>query len=437
MVEQFLRTGMRTTDVIVTGLFSPAAVAAVGLADLYARLPLRIGLGLGSGVIALSSQDTGSGATANRDETITQAILLGIVAGIPFMIFGLFFGHFAIEILGAESEVVRMGGIYLAIIFATSPARHVALIAARAIQGTGDTRTPMYVNLVSNGMNIALTVLLGLGIGPAPELHIIGVGIATAVGNIFTAVALLIAIWRPWTPASFARPKQWTIMKQLMVISAPRIVEGIATFILDFPFNAILLIFGTEVNAAYQIGRRVYQQLTSPLSRGYRTGTTIIVGQSLGGGDPAAARFNGWAATGLGILTVGGLGLVVFVLSDPFVRLFTADPETAQFAIEFARTYALIAPLTVSYIILAGALTAGSDTKTPFIARTSGMFLGMVAVPYLFGLQLEWGIPVLYAGIGIYYLWATIYVFIGFYRGRWVELTETMMAKRGSVNTED
>jgi len=40
MVEQVSRTLMRTTDVLVTALFSPLAVAAVGLADLYARLPL-------------------------------------------------------------------------------------------------------------------------------------------------------------------------------------------------------------------------------------------------------------------------------------------------------------------------------------------------------------------------------------------------------------
>ena len=144
MVEHVLRTLMRTTDVAVTGLFSPAAIAAVGLADLYARLPLRIGLGLGSGVIALSSQDTGAGATANRDEAITQALLIGVVSGIPFVAFGFLLGQWAIALLGAEREVARMGGIYLAIIFATTPARHVGLVAARAIQGAGDTRTPMY-----------------------------------------------------------------------------------------------------------------------------------------------------------------------------------------------------------------------------------------------------------------------------------------------------
>ncbi|WP_436343044.1 MATE family efflux transporter [Natronorubrum sp. FCH18a] len=437
MVEQFLRTLMRTTDIIVTGLFSPAAVAAVGLADLYARLPLRIGLGLGSGVIALSSQDTGSGATANRDEAITQAILLGAAAGLPFVLFGFLFGQRAIDVLGAESEVARMGGLYLAIIFATSPARHVALVAARSIQGAGDTRTPMYVNVVSNGLNIVGTLALGLGLGPAPRLHIIGVGIATAFGNVFSALVLVAAVWRSRTPAGFVRPRQWTITRQLLAISAPRIAEGLATTIIEFPFNSILLFFGTEVNAAYQIGRRVYQQLTGPLSRGYRTGTSIIVGQTLGDGDPAGARYNGWAAAALGVVTIGSLGAILFAAAEPLVALFTDDPETLFYASGFARAYALAAPVTALYIVLAGALTSGSDTQTPFIARVSGMFVGMLGVSAVGGIYLGYGVPAIYASIVVYYVWATTYVAVGFYRGGWIERTRTMMDERGSTPGED
>nr|WP_306056509.1 MATE family efflux transporter [Natronococcus sp. AD5] len=437
MAEQFLRTLMRTTDVAVTGLFSPAAVAAVGLADLYARLPLRIGLGLGSGVIALSSQDTGSGATGNRDEAIAQAVLIGALAGIPFVLFGFLLGQWAIRILGAEAEVARTGGIYLAIIFATSPARHVAIIAARSIQGGGDTRTPMYVNGVSNALNIVGTVILGLGLGPAPELHIVGVGVATAFGNVFSALALVGVIHSSWTPAGFARPARLTITRQLLAISAPRIVEGMVTFALEFPFNSILLLFGTEVNAAYQIGRRVHQQLTAPLSRGYRTGTSIVVGQSLGDGDPARARYDGWAAAALGLVTVGSLGVVLFVRAEWLVALFTDDPGTLSYAAGFAKAYAAAAPVTVLYVVLAGALTSGSDTMTPLVARVTGMFFGMLGISYVVGIRLGYGVPAIYASIVVYYLWATAYVAVGFYRGGWIERTRSMMDERGSTTAED
>jgi len=180
MAEQTLRTLMRTVDVVVTAAISPAAVVAVGLADLYARFPLRVGLGLGGGAISLSSQDTGRGATVTRDEAITQAILLGALAGLPFAAFGLLFGPAAIRLLGADPTVVDLGGTYLAVVLLTAPARHIALIAARSLQGTGDTRTPMYVNAVANVGNIVGSFGLGLGYFGLPELGVLGVGAATA-----------------------------------------------------------------------------------------------------------------------------------------------------------------------------------------------------------------------------------------------------------------
>ena len=59
MAEQFFNTLMRTVDIFITGLFSPAAIAAIGIADVYAQLSMRVGHGLGGGAISLSSQDTG------------------------------------------------------------------------------------------------------------------------------------------------------------------------------------------------------------------------------------------------------------------------------------------------------------------------------------------------------------------------------------------
>ncbi|USZ69660.1 MATE family efflux transporter [Halorussus salilacus] len=433
MAEQVLRTLMRTTDIVVTGLFSPAAVAAIGLADLYARLPLRIGLGLGGGAIALSSQDTGSDATANRDEAVTQAILVGALSGIPFVLFGFLAGETAISILGAPSNVAEMGGTYLAVIFATAPARHVALVGARSLQGTGDTRTPMYVNVVSNLLNIGGTVALGLGVGPFPRWEIVGVGVATAFGNLFTAVALVAAIRWGLTEASFARPSDLTIARQLLTVSAPRIAEGLVATVAEFPFNSILLAFGTDVNAAYQIGRRMYQQVTGPLSRGYSVASSVVVGQALGEGDPDRARFEGWATGALALLTVGAIGVVLFFGADWFVEFFTDDAATLDYAADFARVYGLSAPFLALFVVLSGSLQGGSDTTTPFVARTTGMFGLLVGFSWVVGVHLDYGVVGVYAGIFLYYVWALAVVAAGFRWGGWADRAAKMMEERGSV----
>nr|WP_267161763.1 MATE family efflux transporter [Halovenus salina] len=439
MVEQVSRTLMRTIDIFVTALFSPLAVAAIGLADLYARFPLRIGLGLGAGAIALSSQDTGSDATANRDEAVTQALLIGFLTGIPFAVFGVTLGEEAIAILGIWAEqdqmadVADLGGTYLAIVFLTAPARHVALIGARALQGTGDTRTPMYVNLTSNGLNIVFSLVLGLGLFGAPRLEIVGVGIATAFGNIFTASAFVLAIATDWTPADFTYPRRLVIAKQLFVVSAPKVAEGMVATAVEFPFNALLLSFGAEVNAGYQIGRRVYQQVTSPLGRGLNTGASIVVGQALGEGNPAEARYNGWATAALGLVSVGTIGLLLAVFAEPLAGLFTDDPETLPTAVGFTVSYGLAAPATVLYITLSGSLQGGSDTTTPFIARTVGLLAFYLGFSYLTSVVLGWGVVGIYAGIVLYYVSALVIVIAGFQYGDWARRATDMMEDRGSL----
>ena len=430
MAEQTLRTLMRTVDVAVTAAISPAAVVAVGLADLYARFPLRVGLGLGGGAISLSSQDTGRGAAATRDEAVTQAVALGALLGLPFAAFGLLFGADAIRLLGADPEVVALGGTYLAVVLATAPARHVALIAARSLQGTGDTRTPMYVNAVANVGNIVGSAGLGLGYFGFPELGVLGVGLATAAANVFTAVSLTGAIASGATEAGFARPQSAVITKQLFVVSAPKVAEGLSSALAEFPFNAVLLTFGTNVNAAFQVGRRAYQQVTGPLSRGYSVAANVVVGQALGEGDPEGARYNGWAVTALGLVTVGAVGLLLAAYARPLVSLLDDTPETLRYAVPFAQVYGLSAPFLVSFTALSGALQGASETRIPLLARATGMFGFLVGFAYVAGVALGWGVSAAYWAIALSNAWMALVVAAGFHYSGWASRAAGMMAER-------
>ncbi|WP_293032923.1 MATE family efflux transporter [Natronococcus sp.] len=440
MAEQVLRTLMRTTDLIIAGLFSPAAVAAVGLADIYARFPLRFGIGIGDGAIALSSQDTSADATANRDEAVSQALLLGLLGGIPFILFGLLLNEYAISVLGALTDegamdaVVEYGSVYLMVIMISAPAIHVNFIAARSIQGTGDTKTPMYVNGVVNALNILATIGLAFGLGPLPELGVIGIAVATAAADTLGATAFLAVLATPRSGIQYVVPRQLVITKQLILISWPRIAEGVTEMFAEFPFNAILLAFGTEVNAAYHIGRRMYQQIASPLARGYGVAANIMVGQSLGQGEGATAYYNGLAATALSTLTVGGLCALLFSFAEEFVLVFTRDPTTVGYAVGFAQAYAVTALLIAAYITLAGSLRGGSETVVPFVSRVIGTFVFLLGFTYVVGVELGYGVVAAYLAIVLDFAFRVAYLGVVFYRRRWVERGTSMMRERGSFS---
>lgn len=430
MVEQTSRTLMRTTDVFITALFSPAAVVAIGLAELYSQFSLRIGLGLGSASIALSSQETGQEETANRDEATTQALLLGGLLGVPIAAIGVLFSEQLIALFGPAPEVVTLGGAYLAIILATAPARHLSLIGTNVLQGMGDTKTPMYINLSMNVLNIAGSFILGLGLFGAPELRVIGVGISTAAANIGGALLILIVIGGPWMSGGLRRPSNPVVSRQLIAVAAPKTFEGFAQTLVRFPFNSLLLLFGTEVNAGYQIANRIYQQLTAPLSRAYRTTASITVGQALGRGDFETARFEGWAIVSLGTITVGALGIALVVIAGPLARLFTTDPTTVAQSVGFIRAYGIAAIPYVIFISLSGALQGAGETRVPLLARLVGLVVFFLGFSYIISVIFSYGVAGVYLGIVLSYICMALIVVWWFVRGDWVERATGMIEKR-------
>jgi putative MATE family efflux protein len=454
MAEQTTRTLMRTVDIVVTAALSPAAVVAIGLADLFARFPLRIGLGLGGAAIALSSQDTGSGADANRDEAVTQALLVAFLVGVPFVLAGVLFGEAAVGLFPASDDAVRLGGTYLAVVFATAPARLVALVAARSLQGLGDTRTPMYVNVAANVVNVALSVGLGFGLLGLPRLEVFGVGLATSAANALSASLLVAAVYRTGSPVTFARPTDATIGAQLVRVSLPRVAEGFAAELAEFPFNALLLSLGDVAggtpaarqaspgdvaNAGFQIGRRVYQQVTGPLVRGYNTAASILVGQALGRGDPATARYEGWATAALALGTVGVVGLLLAVFADSVVAVlgFGGSGEALTYAAEFAVVYGLSAPLLALFVTLSGALQGAGATRIPFVARLTGMFGFFVGLSYVAVEFLGTGLPGVYVGVFVAYAWMGVFVFVAFRYADWAGTAAGLLRERGSIEGDD
>ena len=237
---------------------------------------------------------------------------------------------------------------------------------------------------------------------------------------------------RPWTDAGFTRTRDPTIARQLVRVSAPRVAEGFGAEAAEFPFNALLLGIGEAVNAGFQIGRRMYQQVTGPLSRGYNVAASVLVGQALGAGNPDEARFNGWAVAGLGVLTVGGIGLALVAFAPRIVTRFTADPATAGYAIDFSRVYGVAGGALVCFSALSGSLQGASETRIPLIARVSGMFGLFVGASWLLSRTLGFGPAGAYVGVALAYGWMAVVVAVGFRYSGWAPRAAEMMAARGS-----
>lgn len=433
MGEKVLRSLMRTTDVFVAASISPAAAAAVGIGDSFNRIVNRVGNSLGDATIALSSQDTGVEALGNRDEAISQSLMMSFALGFVFVVFGLLFSFTAIELMGAETAVIRLGGQYLTIIMIIAPLYQVNRVAVRAIQGTGDTQTPMYIRGGTNILNIVGTVVLAYGLGPFPQLSVVGIGLATALGEGVTTLLFLALIYGPWTDLNLVRPSDLIVTKQLVTVSVPKAAEGGVIAIAEIPFNSLLLSFGTEVNAAYHIANRIYRQLLNPARSGLSVAANILVGQSLGT-DAEQAYFNGLATIGLSVLIIGVLSGILYGGAGIIVGIFTRSPVTAPPAIRFTQAFAIAGVFHAVAGGFKGALRGGSETRSPFVALLFGTFVFLLGVSYVGGIYLGLGVIAISLGIVLDFIWRAGFLGIVYYRRNWIDFGTNLMEGRDSID---
>lgn len=424
---------MRTTDIIIAGLFGPAAIAALGLANLYTQIALWIGIGIGTSALALSSQDTGSGADENRDEAVTQALIIGVIIGVPIAILGVLFREEAILIFGAPADVVALGAAYLAIVIATAPVRHMVIIGEKALQGSGDTLTPMIIRGGTNLLNIIGTLVLALGIGPAPRLEIVGIAIATAGANILGAIAVLLVFVTSWSNIGLVVPKNLTIGKQIVRISIPRSVEGLSITAASFPLNTILVAFSVEVYAAYEVGRTVFQQVVGPFARSFGVVGSILTGQAIGNQKPKDARFSVYALSLFSLLTITVLAGIMIGIPEQLAVLFSDDPETGTTAVAFIIAFAISAPFESLFRIYSGALQGAGETTKPFIAELTGVFGFLLGITYIGGVLLDGGVVYAYIGVVTYSVWRFGIIYVWYNQTTWIESALDDLKERGSI----
>lgn len=68
-----------------------------------------------------------------------------------------------------------------------------ALVGALAIQETGDARSPLLITVLANVLNSLGSVTLAFGVGPFPELSIVGIAVASTASDLVAVYLEIVA----------------------------------------------------------------------------------------------------------------------------------------------------------------------------------------------------------------------------------------------------
>lgn len=213
----FVKAPNRTlVKLAVPVLFSLVAEPLTGLADtaFVARLPgAEPVAALGVGTVAFSSifwafnflgvgtqtevaKGEGGGNHSYAAKIASLAAVLAACIGLFFMFAAMPFLDSIAGALGAYGAVNDLACEYMFYRLLGAPAVLVSLACFGALRGVQDMRTPLYVAVGINLINLLLDWLLIFGVGPLPAMGVAGAAIASTVSQYIGATWCLLVVSR-------------------------------------------------------------------------------------------------------------------------------------------------------------------------------------------------------------------------------------------------
>ena len=382
MIEQVLASLMGTVDTMMVSNAGQVAMAAVSLVDTVNVLIIYVFSALATGGAIVCAQYLGRKELKEANDTARQLILaVGAISIATMLVFVLLREPLLKLIFGqVEAQVMEDAKVYLLITALSYPCIALYNAGAALFRVDGNSRLPMTISMISNGINIVGNAILifGFGMGAA------GAAIATLASRAFCMVMVLGALRQPKQNIVVRdyrriRPQP----KRILNILAIGIPSGIENGMFQFGKLAIqstVSMLGTTAIAA-QAMTAVMESFASHAQVGIELGLMTIVGQCMGAGRVDEAKRYIRKLTGYSeIATIIACALAA-LLARPVAVIANMEPAAADLMCTMVYAFCIVKPLvwTLSFTPAYGFRAAG-DVRFSMIVSTITMWSCRVVV---------------------------------------------------------
>lgn len=304
------------------------------------RLMVAVGIGTGVGTNALLARTLGQGNAKKAAKVAGNSLFLGAIIYVVCLLFGIFGVKSYIASQTLESEVISMGTSYLRICCMISFGIIFFSLFEKLLQATGRSQYSTIGQVVGAVVNIILDPLMIYGIGPVPEMGVEGAAYATVIGQVASAVLLLVFHLRFNKEfehgMKFMKPDAG-IIREIYSIGLPAIIAQALMSIMVYVMNLILK-FSPSAQTAYGLFYKV-QQFALFLAFGLRDAITPIIAFAYGMRSKKRIR----DGIKYGILYTIGLMIFGILITELFPGAFAALFNAGQ-----SRTYFISAMRVIS-----------------------------------------------------------------------------------------
>lgn len=387
IAEQVLATLASMVDMAIVGRLGAVAITAIGLTVQPLWLMVGLFMGLATGINALIARSFGAGDLGGARRGSHTAFWLGLLAAALAGIVVWYAADLVALLMGAEADVAPQAAIYLRSMVPGLVVLWWSIALTAALRAVGDTKTPFYINVAINLLNVPLTLVMVHGYLGLPALGVLGAGLSTSFARLIGFAILLVLVVRRF--GGVGRPDS-ALTLRIMRVALPASFERMSTTVGYLLYARMIAGLGTVSFAAHHV-TVMAENIVWMFSSGVAMGTSVMVGQALGARKPDKAYGAVREAAWLTVFVVGPLALAFLFLARPYLTLFTTDLAVIAAAIPALRIGSVIEVPMALQLVLVSAFQGAGDTR-PLIWLTLVGNGARLAATFLFVFVLGWGL---------------------------------------------
>ena len=404
------------------GSLGTDAVAAVGTGGRIFFVIQSIMMAISTGTTALVAKAYGARRYQEASQVLFDSILISIFLSFISIFVIWVAGDDLLGLFGLETNAKQLAIDYLKVLILFSPTFGVSIVAGSAIRAAGDVKTPLFIGLIQNALNIYLVLGFVNGNYGLPELGVIGAAYAGGISFAFGA-ALTILVWIlqfVTIPLPKLNDFSFSRFRELIRVSTPAGLEqGVFQLGLLIYFWIISL-YGNAPIAAYNVGINILM-LSFMVGQGFTIAGATLTGQYIGAQNAKEAKRSGWRSAGLTMISMSVLGIILALASRPIAGYFVQDEEVIRLTVLFVWLLGIMQPLMALEFALGGALRGAGDTKSPLIIVSISLICFRLSFAGIFVL-LNFPVEYIFGSLIIDYFVKGILFTYRFESERWIKI---------------
>ena len=383
VIGTFFQQIYNTADSIVVGRFvGKEALAAVGgSVNQIVNLVVEVFVGLTSGASVIVAQFYGAKDKKNLNKTLHTSYEFGIVTGFVVAVVGLLVTNTVLELMKTPQELMADSRLYLHIYFCGMIFNIIYNMGASILRAVGDSRRPLYVLMVTCGLNIVLDILLVVIF----RLGVMGVAIATVSCQGISSILVTAMLMKehPLFQLKLREIRFYRVsLNSVLRIGIPAALEATMYTIANLIIQVFVNELGTDTVAAWGTFAKI-DAVYWMVVNAFGISITTFVGQNYGAGKVKRMRKSVGICLGMsyaGAILVSG---VLYALAGPLYRLFTTDENVVRIGVDMMH---FLLPSYFMYVvigILSGALRGAGRVLVPMLLTCGGVCL--IRIVWMFG----------------------------------------------------